>query len=83
MPSPTPTCMKLKWITQTLQEAQEHIGALKSSMRVSIPLRRYVSNVASISFIQEPSNCLGRRGVIPRWRMMLILILRLQLMGVP
>jgi len=82
MPSPTPTCMKLKWITQTLQEAQEHIGALKSSMRVSIPPRRYVSNVASISFIHEPSNCLGRRGVIPRWRMMLILILRLQLMGV-
>jgi hypothetical protein len=37
IPSPsTPTCRKLRWLTQTLQEAQEHVGAPRSSMRMQV-----------------------------------------------
>jgi hypothetical protein len=59
MPSPsTPACKRPRWLTQTLQEAQEHVGVPRSSMRVSIPPRRYASHVALVSSICEPSSCL-------------------------
>jgi hypothetical protein len=36
---------------------KEHIGALNSSMRVSIPPRRYAIHIALDSSIYEPSSC--------------------------
>jgi len=39
-------------------EAQQHVGAPKSSMRASVPLRRYASHVALVSSIRETSSCI-------------------------
>jgi hypothetical protein len=51
MPSPTPTSRKLTWLTQTLQETREHVGAPRSLVKVSVPPRRYASHVALVSSI--------------------------------
>jgi hypothetical protein len=38
-------------------EAQEHIGVPRSSVRASVPPRRYASHVALVSSIHETSSC--------------------------
>ena len=59
MPSPsTSTCRKLRWLTQILQVAHEHVGAPRSSMRAIISPRRYSNHIALTSFVCEPSSCL-------------------------
>jgi hypothetical protein len=59
MPSSTiPTRRKSRWLTQTLQEAQEHVGVPRSPVTASIPPRRYVSHVALVSSICEASSYL-------------------------
>jgi hypothetical protein len=39
-------------------EAREHVGAPRSSVRASVPPRRYASHVALVSSIHETSNCI-------------------------
>jgi hypothetical protein len=42
----------------SFREAQEQVGVLGSLVRVSIPPRRYGSQIALVSSICESSNCL-------------------------
>jgi hypothetical protein len=51
-----------------ITEAQEQVGVPRSSMRVSIPPRRYSSHVALASSTCEPTNCFEEVGVMPWWR---------------
>jgi hypothetical protein len=46
---------KPRWLTQTLHNEQEHVGAPRSSMRAP---RRYVTHIALPSSISESSNSL-------------------------
>jgi hypothetical protein len=58
MPSPTLDHKKLRFLTQTLQEAWKHIRSLESLVRVSITPRRYARNVVLVSSIHMPSSFL-------------------------
>jgi hypothetical protein len=45
------------WLTQTLQEAREHVEVLGYSMRVSIPPKTYSNHVAFASSTCELIGC--------------------------
>jgi hypothetical protein len=62
----TSACQKPRWLTQTLQDAHEHVGAPKTLVRESIPPKRFFNHVALTSSIGEPSNFVEARcGVMP------------------
>lgn len=61
MPSPSIlTSKRPRRLTQTLEEAQGQAVVPRSSVRVSIPPRRYASHVALVSSIYMPFNCIEK-----------------------
>jgi hypothetical protein len=56
---PSSSIKKPRWLTQTLQEAQEQVGAPKATFRVSNPPKKFPTRVALMTSIHmiKPSSC--------------------------
>jgi hypothetical protein len=52
----TPTLKNPRWLTQTFWDAQDHVRAHISLMRVSIPLRRHANHIALATSICDHFN---------------------------